>query len=241
MEFRIGDRDPVTGLYDVIYPDGGVTRNGMKVFNAEHQFGDVVLATERSDGLMILDGVVAVDVPTPIVSATLSPLRWRSLSLGRGGDFSGAFAGGGGDGGGGVGYLNGQVFNEGEEVPIPTISIDFAPNSPTALFLGGGGSFVLRVALYRRQQKALKFRVDLSGVLAQIPSWYTLSEDLAEDVEIDAGQMYKDLAIVLDGPPVQAASSLALIATLAESTRYRIAPDFTSVVMASIPINIENI
>jgi hypothetical protein len=54
VEFRIGDRDPQTGLYEVIYPDGSQTLNGMKIFNAAHQVGDVVRATRRSDGMLLL-------------------------------------------------------------------------------------------------------------------------------------------------------------------------------------------
>lgn len=91
MELRIGDRNPVTGLYDVIWPDGGVTQNGVKIFNSEHQFGDVVLATQRSDGMMILDGVKA----TLTVATELGILKFGEQP---------------------VGYLNGQVWNEEEEI-----------------------------------------------------------------------------------------------------------------------------
>ena len=94
MEFRIGGRDGETGLYDVIWADGGVTRNGVKIFNSEHQFGDVVLGTERSDGMIILDSAKA--------STNLLPIP--------DGAFSTASAGSG------RGYLNGQIWNEEEEV-----------------------------------------------------------------------------------------------------------------------------
>jgi hypothetical protein len=59
MIFRIGERDPATGLFFVILPDGSQKLNGMKIFNAAHQTGDVVLATQRSDGVMILDSAKA--------------------------------------------------------------------------------------------------------------------------------------------------------------------------------------
>lgn len=56
MQYRIGDRDPVTGLYEVIHPDGSTTPNGIKIFNAAHKVGDPVSAIERSDGKIYLDG-----------------------------------------------------------------------------------------------------------------------------------------------------------------------------------------
>jgi hypothetical protein len=89
MQFRIGDRDPVTGLYDVIYPDGSHTRNGIKIFNSAHEFGDVVLASRRSDGMLILDSVKSALLPS-------------SLGLGGFNDKP-------------VGYLSGQVFNGEDE------------------------------------------------------------------------------------------------------------------------------
>jgi hypothetical protein len=103
VEFRIGDRDPVSGLYDVIYPDGSVTRNGLKIFNSVHQFGDVVLATQRSDGMLILDGV-KTEMLTPKA------------------DFYDTFT----SSEGGVGYLNGQVFNEEDELTKTHLSVEFA-------------------------------------------------------------------------------------------------------------------
>ncbi len=87
MQFRIGDRDPVTGLYNVIYPDGSSTPNGIKIYNAEHRVGDIVNATKRGDGMIILDNPIAADPSSLTVSAA----------------------------GNRDGYLNGQVFN-GEEV-----------------------------------------------------------------------------------------------------------------------------
>lgn len=176
MEFRIGGRDPVTGLYDVIWPDGGATRNGIKIFNAAHQTGDVVLTTRRSDGMMILDGVKAADVAT-----STSPL---TVSLIPSGAFSSTF------GGGGVGYLQGQVWND-EAVVVPTISIDFAPDSLESL-REGQGFFVVRVSIDRPQNSDLKFRVDLSGSAEYLVD-YTISEDPLEDIVIEAGQWYIDI------------------------------------------------
>jgi hypothetical protein len=98
MEFRIGERDPVTGLYGVIWPDGGVTLNGLKVFNSEHRVGDVVQATERSDGMIILDGLKAET--SSLTSATLSER----------GSFS--------DRSKRRGYLDGQVFNDEDELGL---------------------------------------------------------------------------------------------------------------------------
>jgi hypothetical protein len=90
MQFRIGDRDPVTGLYDVIYPDGSHTRNGIKIFNSAHQSGDLVLATQRSDGMMILDSAKAVESVSGIGKLE-------------------------GFGEQPIGYLRGQVWNNEEE------------------------------------------------------------------------------------------------------------------------------
>jgi hypothetical protein len=91
MEFRIGDRDPVTGLYYVIYPDGSSTLNGMKIFNAAHQLGDVVRATQRSDGMIALDSAKAYQIPTTD----------KSISIKEFGKVP-------------TGYLQGQVFNQPE-------------------------------------------------------------------------------------------------------------------------------
>jgi hypothetical protein len=91
MQYRIGDRDPVTGLYQVIWPDGGKTLNGLKNFNAVHQTGDVVLATQRSDGMIILDSAKAID---PASVATLASLQQP------------------------ISYLKGQVFNDEREEKV---------------------------------------------------------------------------------------------------------------------------
>jgi hypothetical protein len=95
MQFRIGSRDPITGLYNVIYPDGSSTPNGIKIYNAAHRIGDPVNATRRSDGMIILDNPVAADPSSLSVSAA----------------------------GNQAGYLNGQVFNGEDEAAILDVFI----------------------------------------------------------------------------------------------------------------------
>ncbi|MGL4617883.1 MAG: hypothetical protein ACRCZS_02315 [Chroococcidiopsis sp.] len=94
MQYRIGKRDPITGLYEVIAPDGGVSLNGIKIFNAETQVGDVVQATQRSDGMMILDGVNGVNAIEREIGVK---------------DFGGKPRG----------YLSSQVFNNEDEIVVP--------------------------------------------------------------------------------------------------------------------------
>lgn len=167
MEFRIGERDPVTGLYGVIWPDGGVTLNGLKVFNSEHRVGDVVQATERSDGMIILDGLKAAAVTSAAVtSASLSDRR---------------------------GYLNGQVFNN-EDEDLINLSIDLAPNV-NPIQPEGGGTFAVRVRLNRSLRNEFRFRVDLSGSATYLVD-YAISIDPNEDVIIPAGAGFIDLIII---------------------------------------------
>jgi hypothetical protein len=97
MQFRIGTRDPVTGLYSVIYPDGSSTLNGIKIFNAAHETGDVVLATRRSDGMMILDSAKAVDIDLGAVLTQGSIGSANSVQSPIGNY---------------KGYLGGQLFND---------------------------------------------------------------------------------------------------------------------------------
>lgn len=52
---RIGRRDPLTGRYEVISPDGGVNPNGVKVFSAQSISGDPVVSYPRPDGTIALD------------------------------------------------------------------------------------------------------------------------------------------------------------------------------------------
>lgn len=170
MIFRIGDRDPVTGLYDVIHPDGSFTRNGIKIFNSAHEFGDVVMATERSDGMLILDGV----------KATLTEVVNTSFGLGGFGEKP-------------VGYLAGQVFNNEEEVILPTVSIKFAPGSSTELE-PGDEYFVVRVEIDRPQRKDLRVKLELSGT-AVSEDYIVNGLDNAFAI-IPAGALYLDVGII---------------------------------------------
>jgi hypothetical protein len=95
MQFRIGSRDPITGLYNVIYPDGSSTPNGIKIYNSAHRIGDPVSATKRGDGMIILDNPKAADPSSLTVSAA----------------------------GNRDGYLNGQVFNGDEEDAVSDVLI----------------------------------------------------------------------------------------------------------------------
>lgn len=169
MQYRIGDRDAVTGLYDVIWPDGSFTRNGLKIFNSEHQFGDAVLATQRSDGMMLLDSVKAA------AAATVTELAVRGFGEKP------------------VGYLAGQVFNNEEEVILPVVSIEFAPGSPEELE-PGAGDFVVRIKIDRPQRKDLSVKCELTGTAASAD--YTVS-GLDGDLiaVIAAGELFFDVVI----------------------------------------------
>jgi hypothetical protein len=105
MEFRIGDRDPTTGLYYVIWPDGSQMLNGIKAFNSEHQSGEVVRATRRSDGMWILDSSKAIDRSG---GASSNPIAQSSI-----GNVSGS--------------LLGQVFNTEDEPGTDLITIKSVP------------------------------------------------------------------------------------------------------------------
>ena len=52
---RIGNRLPITGRHEVLESDGGISNNGVKVYNAQEQYGDRVLAYPRLDGTIALD------------------------------------------------------------------------------------------------------------------------------------------------------------------------------------------
>lgn len=196
MQFRIGDRDPVTGLYDVIHPDGSFTPNGIKIFNSVHEFGDVVLATERSDGMMILDGVKA--------TVSSAPLTDR-FGLGGFGEKP-------------VGYLNGQVFNNEEEVTLPTASIEFAPGSPEELE-PGAGDFVVRIKIDRPQRKDLRVKCELSGT-AGSGDYSVVGLDSDFIAIVPAGVDFFDITIT----PIQnqSGTDLTVIVKAIEDRAYRI-------------------
>jgi hypothetical protein len=70
---RIGPRDPETGRYNVISPDGSTARDGIKIFTAEAE-GTPVLATDRTDGLRTIDslkGAATPNTPQPLAPAKL--------------------------------------------------------------------------------------------------------------------------------------------------------------------------
>jgi hypothetical protein len=56
--FRIGDRDPIRGTHQLIYPDGSKDPTGIKAYNAAHQPGDPVLAQQRTDGRWVMNDAV---------------------------------------------------------------------------------------------------------------------------------------------------------------------------------------
>lgn len=62
---RIGDRDPITGRYQVLEPDGGIDPNGIKVFNSQEQYGDRVLPFRRLDGAIGIDSEKGSKARTP--------------------------------------------------------------------------------------------------------------------------------------------------------------------------------
>jgi hypothetical protein len=53
-QYRIGDRDPDQGTYQLIYPDDSVDPRGLKLYAAESAPGDPVLAQQRADGFWAL-------------------------------------------------------------------------------------------------------------------------------------------------------------------------------------------
>lgn len=154
MQLRIGERDSATGLYYVIYPDGSKLLNGMKIFNAAHQLGDVVLATRRSDGMMILEGVK--------VSGSSDGGRIdRDVGVEEFGSKP-------------IGYLNGQVFNNEEEIAQKALWRYTANGDsflPTAIDTPTGAAiYVDEVILYRNavvtdrlvsNQKEINVRIEV--------------------------------------------------------------------------------
>jgi hypothetical protein len=78
---QIGDRDPATGNYQINYADGGTSPNGIKVFSAAHEKGDLVLATPRNDGAVGLDSGKAGQAQADIFA--ISPDKCRGYLKGQ--------------------------------------------------------------------------------------------------------------------------------------------------------------
>ncbi len=219
MQFRIGDRDPATGLYCVIWPDGSQMLNGLKIFNAAHAVGDVVLATQRSDGMMVLDSVKAVtDVPTTVT---------RDLGLQKFGEQP-------------VGYLHGQVWNNEDEPILPIVSVKFAPGSPTEL-APNAGNFVVRIKIDRPQRRDLRIKVELTGTAPSGDYTVTgLDDDLSVNAQaqplrvvVPVGELYFDVVI----RPIQNSLNLPEIAILKllQDREYRIGPDDSVTATIAVP------
>jgi hypothetical protein len=174
LRLRIGDRDSTTGLYQVIWPDGSSTLNGIKIFNATHEVGDPVLAARRSDGMMILDSVKAVDV-----AAT-------EIGVEKFGEQP-------------IGYLRGQVFNiDEDEVKIPTVYVGFALGSPQSLVENSSESFVIRLRIEQAQRKNLEIRCQASGVFGYFTSTLVVNNTdngVYTSTTILAGRKFVDVEI----------------------------------------------
>jgi hypothetical protein len=97
---RIGDRDPLTGNYSALYPDGSETANGRKLYDAHSVKGDMATGLPLTDGTIGLLGQ----------KGQLSPLTLPEQEGVRGIATQGALKDNN------VGYINGQVWNYEEEV-----------------------------------------------------------------------------------------------------------------------------
>jgi hypothetical protein len=166
VEFRIGERDGQTGLYQVIWPDGSLTLNGMKIFNSEHRVGDVVQATRRSDGMMILDG----------------PKGGRSVSVA---ELTG--------GRGRAGYLNGQVFNDEvneeasiELVPLINDPIDFGIARALRIRRSNSsGRLIVQLALIYDENFFNNVRFGPNQFITVVEGYYLLEQGKSSvDIEI---------------------------------------------------------
>ncbi len=212
MQFRIGDRDPATGLYYVIWPDGSKLLNGMKIFNAAHQVGDVVLATRRSDGMMILDSAKAVDT-SPDANLTIESFGDRP-----------------------IGYLNGQIFNNEDEIKLSVVSVEFAPGSPTELE-PGAGDFTVRISIPRAERKNLRVKCELAGT-ALGGDYSVIGLDGDSIAIILAGQLFFDVVIT----PNQNSSGAdeTIIFKLLADRVYRLGENdsVTATTLASAPISL---
>jgi hypothetical protein len=124
------------------------------------------LATQRSDGMLILDSAKAVESVSEIGK------------LGKFGEQP-------------IGYLHGQVFNNEDEVILPTVSVKFAPSSPTSL-APNAGSFVVRISIDRPQRKDLTVKCELTGTAPSADYTYA-GLDADKFATIPAGLLIKDL------------------------------------------------
>jgi hypothetical protein len=97
---RIGDRDPVTGNYSALYPDGSETANGRKLYDAHS------VRSDRAAGLPLNDGTIGLLGQ----KGQLSPLALPEQEGVRGIATQGPLKDNN------VGYINGQVWNYEEEV-----------------------------------------------------------------------------------------------------------------------------
>lgn len=226
MQFRIGDRDPVTGLYYVIWPDGSQMLNGLKIFNAAHAVGDVVLATQRSDGMMILDSVKAATD----ASATVT----REFGLQKFGEQP-------------VGYLNGQIWNNEDEVILPTVSIEFAPGSLQELapqvdtldqIPYSQRVFVVRIKIDRPQPRDLQVKLGLSGTaLSSNYTTVTLPSRalFSGSVKILSGALYADVEI-FHSQPNRSGINQTIVLTAISQREYRISKQSVTATILYVPI-----
>ena len=219
MQYRIGDRDPVTGLYNVIWPDGSSTLNGVKIFNAAHAVGDVVLATQRSDGMMILDRVKAYDSITTSQTSEFGLQKFGEKPSG---------------------YLAGQVFNNEDEPILPIVSIEFAPGSPTEL-APNAGNFVVRIKIDRPQRRDLRVRIELTGTAPSGDYSYVGLDDDSIDLSsrfafavIPAGDLFFDVVITPTQNQLRVGETIVIRAI--KSRDYRIDLDLDRIVATIIPV-----
>ncbi len=208
MQFRIGDRDPKTGLYNVIWPDGSQTLNGIKIFNSAHQSGDPVLATQRSDGMLILDSKTAI-IPEVVIGNPLAPEP--------------------------DGYLFGQVFNKpGEDLLLLYLQIGtlsngasdpvFAPYQTTASVRQDENEQLLFAFILRNDRptpKDLLVRYQIGGT-AQETQDYTIAES-AGSLTLPGGQYYHYIYVTpVDTPGLRLTAPVTVALTLLDGkyTKY---------------------
>ena len=181
MQFRIGARDPVTGLYQVIHPDGTQLLNGIKIFNAVHKEGDLVSVTQRSDGMAILNNINAKEDPQIVET--------RSKEFGVKP----------------IGYLQGQVFNNEDEEITPIVSIEFEPLSQSEIVAGQNQFFNIRISVNKAQRKDLKVIVAVSGTATSSDystSFLGLDSEGNLIVPILGGRLFQNIRIYpIKNPP----------------------------------------